>query len=176
MQLSLTDRRHCEGVSADAQVSPCHRRVSCQSPGDKADQPRVQVPSCVTAHHLTMLLLVLLGLAALCQVPSPAAASRLGDNIAMFEGAAVEDTAEVAAVEDTAEGAAVEDTADFHVDATNETEFAFLLEHNDQLFDPSLLVPLKRSVPLITISDVKEIVPDQDGNNITHVEGIGKKV
>ena len=109
-------------------------------------------------HHLTMLLLVLLGLAALCQVPSPAAASKLGDHIAMFEGAAVEDT------------------ADFHVDATNETEFAFLLEHNDQLFDPSLLVPLKRSVPLITISDVKEIVPDQDGNNITHVEGIEKKV
>ena len=104
-------------------------------------------------HHLAMLLLVLLGLAALCQVPSPAAA-----------------------VEDTAEVAAVEDTADFHVDATNETEFAFLLEHNDQLFDPSLLVPLKRSVPLITISDVKDIVPDQDGNNITHVEGIEKKV
>ena len=73
MQLSLTDRRHCEGVSADAQVSPCHRRVSCQSPGDKADQPRVQEPSCVAAHHLAMLLLVLLGLAALCQVPSPAA-------------------------------------------------------------------------------------------------------
>jgi len=65
----------------------------------------------------------------------------------------------------------VEDTADFHVDATNETEFAFLLEHNDQLFDPSLLVPLKRSaVPVITISDVKEIVPDQDGNNLTQVE------
>ena len=84
----------------------------------------------------------------------------------MFEGAAVEDTAEVAAVEDT---------ADFHVDATNETEFAFLLEHNDQLFDPSLLVPLKRSVPLITISDVKEIVPDQDGNNVTHVEGTEKQ-
>ena len=171
MQLSLTDRRHCEGVSADAQVSPCHRRVSCQSPGDKADQPRVQVPSCVAPgsppHHLAMLLLVLLGLAALCQVPSPAAASKLGDNIAVFEGAAVEDTTEVAAVEDT---------ADFHVDATNETEFAFLLEHNDQLFDPSLLVPLKRSVPMITISDVKDIVPDQNGNNITYVEGIEKKV
>ena len=118
-------------------------------------------------HHLAMLLLVLLGLAALCQVPSPAAASKLGDNIVMFEGVAVEDAAEVAAVEDT---------ADFHVDATNETEFAFLLEHNDQLFDPSLLVPLKRSVPLITISDVKEIVPDQDGNNVTHVEGTGKQV
>ena len=179
MQLLLTDRRHCEGVSADAQVSPCHRRDSCQSPGDKADQPRVLVPSCVTPesppHHLTMLLLVLLGLAALCQVPSPAAASRLGDNIVMFEGSAVEDTADFVAVEDTAEVAAVEDTADFHVDATNETEFAFLLEHNDQLFDPSLLVPLKRSVPLITISDVKDIVLDQDGNNITHVEGTEKQ-
>ena len=123
-----------------------------------------------------MLLLVLLGLAALCQVPSPAAASRLGDDVAMLEGAAVEDTAE-AAVEDTAEAAVVEDTADFHVDATNETEFAFLLEHNDQLFDPSLLVPLKRSaVPVITISDVKEIVPDQDGNNLTQVEGTEKKI
>ena len=115
-----------------------------------------------------MLLLVLLGLAALCQVPSPAAASRLGDDVVMLEGAAVEDTAEAAVVEDT---------ADFHVDATNETEFAFLLEHNDQLFDPSLLVPLKRSaVPVITISDVKEIVPDQDGNNLTQVEGTEKKI
>ena len=123
-----------------------------------------------------MLLLVLLGLAALCQVASPAAASRLGDDVVMLEGAAVEDTAE-AAVEDTAEDAVVEDTADFHVDATNETEFAFLLEHNDQLFDPSLLVPLKRSaVPVITISDVKEIVPDQDGNNLTQVEGTEKKI
>ena len=84
---------------------------------------------------------------------------------------------EGAAVEDTAEDAVVEDTADFHVDATNETEFAFLLEHNDQLFDPSLLVPLKRSaVPVITISDVKEIVPDQDGNNLTQVEGTEKKI
>ena len=88
MQLSLTDRRHCEGVSGEAQVSPCHRRVSCQSPGDKADQPRVQVLSCVAPgsppHHLAMLLLVLLGLAALCQVPSPAAASKLRDHIATF--------------------------------------------------------------------------------------------
>ena len=165
----MTDRRHCEGVSAEAQVSPCHRRVSCQSPGDKADQLRAQVLSS-PPHHLTitMLLLVLLGLAALCQVASPAAASRLGDDVVMFEGAAVEDTAEAAVVEDT---------ADFYVDATNETEFAFLLEHNDQLFDPSLLVPLKRSaVPVITISDVKEIVPDQDGNNLTQVEGTEKKI
>ena len=190
----MTDRRHCEGVSAEAQVSPCHRRVSCQSPGDKADQLRAQVLSS-PPHHLTitMLLLVLLGLAALCQVASPAAASRLGDDVVMLEGAAVEDTAEAAvedtaeaavvedtaedAVEDPAEAAVVEDTADFHVDATNETEFAFLLEHNDQLFDPSLLVPLKRSaVPVITISDVKEIVPDQDGNNLTQVEGTEKKI
>ena len=168
MQLSLTDRRHCEGVSGEAQVSPCHRRVSCQSPGDKADQPRVQVPSCVAPgsppRHAAPCLA-----RTRCSVPGAQSCCCLqaGGNIAMFEGSAVEDAAEVAAVEDT---------ADFHVDATNETEFAFLLEHNDQLFDPSLLVPLKRSVPLITISDVKDIVPDQDGNNITHVEGIEKKV
>ena len=142
--MSLLMRR-CRRVTA---VTPVSLLVIKQtSPGSRCRVVWHQ------GHHLTMLLLVLLGLAALCQVPSPAAA-----------------------VEDTAEVAAVEDTADFHVDATNETEFAFLLEHNDQLFDPSLLVPLKRSVPLITISDVKDIVPDQDRNNITYVEGIEKKV
>ena len=155
--MSLLMRR-CRRVTA---VTPVSLLVIKQtSPGSRCRVVWHQ------GHLLAMLLLVLLGLAALCQVPSPAAASKLGDNIAMFEGAAVEDTAEVAAVEDT---------ADFHVDATNETEFAFLLEHNDQLFDPSLLVPLKRSVPLITISDVKDIVLDQDGNNITHVEGTEKQ-
>ena len=43
------------------------------------------------------------------------------------------------------------------VNATDEAEFESLLAANDQLFDFSMLKPLKRSLFEITMEDIKEI-------------------
>ena len=50
-----------------------------------------------------------------------------------------------------------------NVTATDEAEFESLLAANDQLFDFSLLKPLKRSLFEIPMEDIKEIA----GNNET---------
>ena len=55
------------------------------------------------------------------------------------------------------------DVEAINVTATDETEFESLLAANDQLFDFSLLKPLKRSLFEIPMEDIKEIA----GNNET---------